>query len=655
MARTILTAFLLALQLSACTQVLSPSQPEHTPVFDPTETPPPVPTATLTLAPTLTPKPQVSIQDALLVDVDFESGTSNIRDWAQVWGTRGSDDGNTVYCNSPGDDWTSFQFGSESWSDYAVEADVQLVGDTGQPGYEMYVRLDSQGEGYRATLYNKSDAAMNYYPPFVDFGGSSVSISIGDWHTLKVEVVSTSFKYYVDDELITTFEDDRRNDGLAGIGASPGTEICVDNVRLWAIDENGAIARENIPGAVDPSDPLAKYEGECVFCFVDGSDPDMPIWDNDRQGWTHQPDDPREQVILDETFFVGAGDEVVFENKIIWIRPNHRADIEVYGTLVIRDSLLLWDQTEHLQTRLRVKNGGTLIAESSYAFWGNQYWVYWEYESGSTIKFDHFVGNPWCSIHGSVDYTAVNYSTVKLTFLNDTHDTSVNVSDAHHVWFELFPPAGEHVITLPAKREWGDWLLTDIWPNTTVTVQDSYLYERDMSISNDTHVTVRDTPDGFSLGWAIAKESPGFVECELSELGDPNDDDGVFYERMTWDLPCNNSSLTVENSVLQRAWPVTWGYVHLRIRDSNLVDPRNYGGPATMEIYTSTIDHIAAYRGGVVYVEDTRIRYDIEVKDLNSVIYGYNISARDASREIEIIEVDGGSFVELDTPGPPWQ
>lgn len=298
-------------------------------------------------------------------------------------------------------------------------------------------------------------------------------------------------------------------------------------------------------------------------------------------------------------------------------------------------------------------NGGELNISDSYVFWHNKYWVNWDFEDGSTVYFDHFVGNPWTSIHGSVNYTSLNYSTVKLTFLRETHDSIVEISDAHHLWFELFPPAGEHVITFPEKRQWADWEL-DLWPNTVVSVRNSYLFERDISISNDTHISVLDTPSGFSLGWAISKDTPGLVDCELGGLGNPNDDAGVYYENMVWDLPCNNSSLIVKNSVLQRAWPVTWGQVNLKISNSNLVDPRVFGGPARMEIYDSTIDHIAAYQEGRVYIENSQIRYDIEIKDSNSVIYGYRISKRNEDREIEIIEVDGGSYFELAEPGPPW-
>jgi hypothetical protein len=79
------------------------------------------------------------------------------------------------------------------------------------------------------------------------------------------------------------------------------------------------------------------------------------------------------------------------------------------------------------------------------------------------------------------------------------------------------------------------------------------------------------------------------------------------------------------------------------------VDVRNYGEPATIEIYDSSLDIIAAYRGGQVYVENTPLREAIEVKDPDSRIYFYQVPG-----DYEILESDGGKWILLDQPGPPW-
>ena len=311
---------------------------------------------------------------------------------------------------------------------------------------------------------------------------------------------------------------------------------------------------------------------------------------------------------------------------------------------------MIWKQTGYQQTLLRIKRGGSLIIENSYSFWGNQYWVNWDYEDGSTVKLDHFIGAPWTSISGSVNYTAVNNSTVKLTFFENVHDTTVHISDAHHVWFEIFPPEGTHTLSFPEKRQWSSWEISDLWPNTTVNVENSYIYDRGVTLNNNTHVTIQDTPSGFDIGWGIHKENPGYVNCELKNLGEPGNANGVYYENMTWDLPCNNSSLTVKNSLLQRSWPFIWGYVKLKVSNSYLVDIGNSGAPAMLEIYDSSIDLAIAEKGGKIYIENSSIKEAIDVKDPYSTIYGFGISGG-----YNLLESDGGVYIELDEIGPPWE
>lgn len=380
----------------------------------------------------------------------------------------------------------------------------------------------------------------------------------------------------------------------------------------------------------------------------------MPVWDEDRQGFRAQDGDTREEVILDERFFVRSGRTETFRNQIVWIRPTSRDDIVVYGTLRFENCLLLWDQTEHQQTRLRIKNGGRLEIEDSYSFSANSYWVNWEFERGSTIRFDRFVGDAWTSCWEAVDYEAVSYSTVKMSIQNLTHGSTLRIENSHHVWLEIIPPVGQRVdIAFAPQRQWADWTIDSMWPETTVEIESSYIYQRDISLSPGVHVTVRGTADGFSFGWAVYKNDPGFVTCELDGLGDPSSDEGMFYIRKTWNLPAMDSSLTVVNSRVDRAWPTTWGNVHLIVRNSNLADPRVWDGPATMEIYDSVVDHAAAYRGGRIYLENCELRVDIEVKGRDAVIYAYNLLPSPYGL-IEVLELDGGRFIELDAPGVPW-
>jgi len=395
----------------------------------------------------------------------------------------------------------------------------------------------------------------------------------------------------------------------------------------------------------------SRYEGDCVFCWIDGTEPGMPVWSEASAGFVAQQGETRSHVVIDQTFRVGRGETQAFSGTVLHVRPSRRGDIEIRGTLNLRDCLLLWEQTEHQQTRLRVKDGGTLRATNCYSFSSNPFWVNWEFESGATVVFDRFVGDPWTSIQGAVDYESTNGSTVKMTIQNTTRGSNLRIRDAHHLWFEIFPPSYRTVeIAFARRRQWVDWTIADMWPNTLIEIEDSYVYERDVSLTRGNHITVRDTTDGLGVGWAIYKNTPGFVDCEIAGLGTPGSD-STYYAERTWEIPRMDASLTLINTRLGKVWPTTWGYVHLVVRDSNLADPRVWGGPATYEIYDSTIDLVAAYAAGRMYIEDCEVRYDIEVKDPDSIIYGYGLRGAGASA---VREVDGGRFVQLESAGPPW-
>ena len=79
---------------------------------------------------------------------------------------------------------------------------------------------------------------------------------------------------------------------------------------------------------------------------------------------------------------------------------------------------------------------------------------------------------------------------------------------------------------------------------------------------------------------------------------------------------------------------------HLIVRESNLADPRVWDGPATYEIYDSSLDHAAAYRDGLMYLENCTISNDIEVKNYGTYIYGFGLSSKWSSDPFQIFELD---------------
>jgi hypothetical protein len=614
----------------------------------------PTPTVTPTKLPTSTPNLTIAQKAATLYEQNFEKSPLQGLYENGSWSVSLDESGNHVLSNQTSTSWQTFMFGYENWTDYSVEMRVKLLKQNTGLSAEIYARINSATYGYRAQLFYMW-AGLAYIFPLENLGGASTTTEANHWYILRLEVAGDHITFSLDNRVIAIASDSNRSNGMGGFGVAPGAIACVDDIRVWALTPDGRIAQAAPADQIVSNNSIAKYEGDCTFCFVDGSDPSMPVWDQAAGGYKPQPGDTRTQTVLDENFVVPAKQVTTFENQIVFVRPHQRRDIHVYGTLIIKNSLLLWQQTEYQQTYLIIEKGGQLVIENSYAFSSNPFYFGWTFKDGSTVSFDHFVGGLWCSIWGSVNFTATNFSTVNLTVFGDVHDARLDISNAHHVEFEFFPPPGTYEFSLPKKGQWTDWEITNIWPNTDLHMTHSYLYARNVSLDPNVHVTVTNTPDGFNVGLGVHKDTPGFVDCELKGLGAPGNDQGVMYENAGWDLPCINSSLTVKNSVLQTAWPITYGNVHLKVYDSNLQDPTNYGAPSTYEIYGSSVVIVRDFNGGLIYIENSKVRTFIEINGSGSIVYGYGVSAMDPGSNFSIMEESGGKYINLSSAGPPWE
>jgi len=432
---------------------------------------------------------------------------------------------------------------------------------------------------------------------------------------------------------------------------------------LTALLSGNAVGAEN----------RVKYQTLSPHVWVDGSEPDMPVWDDKAQGFRPQKADKRKQVVIDERFVVPKGKTKTFKNKIVWMRPktNKTDSLDVYGKLRFIDCLILWDQKSQQQNRLRIKKGGSLYIKNSYAMLANGFWANWEFEDGSKVDFNRYRGQMWTSIHGSVRYTAKNFSTAFLTFLSDTKNSRVVILNAHSVWFEIFPPEGsKFTISFPKKKKWQNWSLKNIWPRTTVVVRNSYIYARDLSLTNNVHATIRNTLDGTGVGWTVYSNDPDKpVKCTIRNLGNPNKR-GTYYRKKVWRLPCNNSSLTLIKTKLISAWPNIYGYGTLKVYKSFLNDMFNHGGscddPPKLEIYNSTLFFAKAKKCSRIYLHNVKVSASTDETGAektsgmgifpsdNSIIYGYKVRSAKPSGKFEITKTNGGKYIKLTSPGPPW-
>ena len=232
----------------------------------PTDTEPVTDTATpiperISITPTPTVDPMVFIRDATVFEASFEKGIHpEIFDREANWETQ-QDDGNTIYCNIVAKEWTNFNFGSPLLENYAFEANIQFVGGGTNASVVMNFRVNNFS-GYGINI-NKNYSNFSIMNPWSNLGGANLNLKNGEWYTFRVEAMGQTFSFYIDDELVTTAMDSEIVTGHAGIAASGNAKICVDDLKLWTIDENGPIVLEDMPGLIYiDSIPTSEYFGK---------------------------------------------------------------------------------------------------------------------------------------------------------------------------------------------------------------------------------------------------------------------------------------------------------------------------------------------------------------------------------------------------------
>ena len=190
--------------------------------------------------------PVIALQDAMLFEQDFESGNPETvselyAKWFVPWHITEDEGGNHVYCNDPSDPYLSFSFGNNAWKDYAVELRVKSLNTKSNSSASLYARWAHQGY-YGSWRFESQKGNLALDDPFVGFGETPIQAAQNEWHTMRLEVAGTAINYYFDDQLILDGDDDFMSNGKGAFMISPNSSVCVDDIRMWALDTNGAIA-----------------------------------------------------------------------------------------------------------------------------------------------------------------------------------------------------------------------------------------------------------------------------------------------------------------------------------------------------------------------------------------------------------------------------
>jgi len=179
--------------------------------------------------------PEFSIGSAILFQDNFETGTA--AGWNPTAGTWSVvlDGSNHVYRNSntSGDNWS--YNGSAAWTDYAIEALIKPLTYASGGIARIFGRWQDANHWYYVNLTSDNHIQLrkNVNGTFTDLAPpKSFTVSKGTWYKVRLEMVGTTLKAYVNDVLQLTATDATFSSGLIAVGGFNNTAE-FDNVVVY--------------------------------------------------------------------------------------------------------------------------------------------------------------------------------------------------------------------------------------------------------------------------------------------------------------------------------------------------------------------------------------------------------------------------------------
>ncbi|KQO18388.1 pectate lyase family protein [Paenibacillus sp. Leaf72] len=157
---------------------------------------------------------------AALMEDTFDAGAGNWTPSSGSWSVV-NEKGNKAYFQSGTSEGRAVA-GSQSWSDYSVEADVQAVDFNGSTRIYVAGRYIDGNNFYAASLYNSNGGALEIRKKV---NGSTTTLAskagyaleTGVWYKVKLEMSGTTINMYVDGKLELSAADTSLAAGAAGL------------------------------------------------------------------------------------------------------------------------------------------------------------------------------------------------------------------------------------------------------------------------------------------------------------------------------------------------------------------------------------------------------------------------------------------------------
>lgn len=206
-----------------------------------------------------------SIEEAILFQQDFDSGIGGIiAEMAGSWDMREEQNGNHVFCNSPIEEgWPSITLGNYAWSDYAFELRGKILEFNDDPAMSVTIRESQTTDDIWAYI-NFQEDFVELHTPDKGYSYNKFHNEENTWYTYRFEITGQQVKFFIDNEMAGSVENFSQTRGMAGFSVAPNTIACIDDIRIWALDNEGqAISAKsfNVPELEVVTDNAATGDG----------------------------------------------------------------------------------------------------------------------------------------------------------------------------------------------------------------------------------------------------------------------------------------------------------------------------------------------------------------------------------------------------------
>ena len=149
--------------------------------------------------------------------------------------------------------------GKVSWTDYTIEVDAKILNDHGASDLDLNPRITKRpangpGDGYGFMIGDWTggpEITITRLPEWQDIKAREPikPLALGKWYHLKLEADGSRFTYWIDNEKVIEYQDDRYPTSMVALGLANYT----------ARFDNVVIKGPDVPNVVPPT-----WEGQSV-------------------------------------------------------------------------------------------------------------------------------------------------------------------------------------------------------------------------------------------------------------------------------------------------------------------------------------------------------------------------------------------------------